>query len=145
MVEWTLRRARDNDADALAACIDAAYAHYAETIADLPAVSQDCAGQIATLQVWIAETAGDLVGSVVLDQDEGTMKIVNVAVHPEQKGKGLGRALMGHAESLARERGCVEMRLTTHARMPDNHRFYQRLGWSEQARDGNKVVMSKPV
>ena len=145
MADWTIRRACDHDAAPLAACIDAAYAHYTETIVDLPAVSQDCAGQIASLQVWIAETRSDLVGTLVLDQDQGIMRIVNVAVHPDHGGQGVGRALMDHAEMQAREQKCIEMRLTTHVCMPENIGFYQRIGWSEQSRAGKKVFMSKPV
>ena len=70
MADWTLRRAREDDAQAHAACIDAAYARYAETIVDLPAVSQDCAGQIAGFKVWIAEGGSEPVGALVLNEDQ---------------------------------------------------------------------------
>ncbi len=145
MADWTIRRALIGDADALAACIDAAYAHYADRIADLPAVSEDCAGQITELQVWIAEAANDMAGVLVLDPQDSFIKIINIAVHPAHKGNGLGQALMGHAEAQALEQGCSEMRLATHVDMAENIGFYQRLGWIEQGRAGNRVLMSKSV
>jgi len=48
---WTIRGAEGRDADALSTCIDAAYAHFAARITDLPPVSADCAEEIATFHV----------------------------------------------------------------------------------------------
>lgn len=140
-----LRKAEQRDADALAACIDAAYAHYAARIADLPPVSADCAGEIARFQVWVAEVGNELVGGLVMIPNEGFMRLANVAVHPDHKGAGLGRALIAHAEAESLGQGYRELRLTTHAEMPENVRLYQYLGWEEDRRQGNKVFMKKRV
>lgn len=143
MGNWIIRRAEHRDAEALSACLDAAYAQYAARIADLPPVSADCADEIARFQVWLAEVANDVVGGLVLVPQDGFMRLANVAVHPDHRGAGLGRAFMELAEAEAREQGYVELRLNTHAKMPENIRLYGHLGWEQTARDGNKVFMKK--
>jgi GNAT superfamily N-acetyltransferase len=85
------------------------------------------------------------------------MRLANVAVHPERRGAGLGRAFMELAESEAMDQGYVELRLNTHAGMPESiqlyghlgweqtarDQLYGHLGWEQTARDGNKVSMKK--
>ena len=145
MGNWTVRRAEQRDAEALATCLDAAYAPYAARIADLPSVSADCAGEIARFQVWLAEIAGDVVGGLVLVPQEGFMRLANVAVHPDRKGAGLGRALMALAEAEALAQGYRELRLTTHVDMPENIHLYAHLGWDQTGRRGNKISMRKMI
>lgn len=143
MGNWTTRKAELRDAAALAACIDAAYAQYAASVPDLPPVSADCAGEIAKHQVWVAESDAEIVGGLVLIAEEGFMRLANVAVRPDRRGGGLGRALMALAERAALDQGYRELRLTTHIDMPENVRLYAHLGWREDGRSGNKVSMSK--
>ena len=145
MGAWSLRRAVQGDAEALSACMDAAYADTAARIADLPPVSADCAGEIARHQVWLAEIGTEVVGGLVLMPQDGFMLLANVAVHPSRKGAGLGRALLAHAEAEAKEQGYRELRLSTHVDMPETHRFYARLGWQETGRRGTKVSMRKAI
>ena len=140
-----LRKAKGQDAGRLAACIDAAYAHYAARIAGLPPVSADCAEEIARYQVWIAEAGDDLVGGLVMIPEEGFMRLANIAVHPDHKGTGLGRALIALAEAEALDQGYRELRLTTHAEMPENVGLYKHLGWHEDRRQGSRVFMKKLV
>ena len=145
MRNWTIRRAEHRDADALSACMDAAYADHAARIADLPPVSADCAGEIARFQVWVAETADGIIGGLVLVPGDGFMQLANVAVHPDHKGAGLGRALMARAEAEALEQGYRELRLTTHVDMPENLEIYAHLGWQQAGRRGNKIAMTKTI
>ncbi len=143
MADWALRRAVAGDADGLAACMDAAYGPFKARISDLPDVSADVAGEIARLPVWVAEAGDAIIGGLVLDPQDGFMLLANVAVHPASQGVGLGRGLMALAEREAVAQGYVEMRLTTHVRMPENVALYVRLGWQETGRHGNKVGMHK--
>ena len=145
MDELTIRRAEVNDADGLGRCLDAAYATYRERIADLPSMSENCAEEIAEHLVWVAEAGGKIVGGLVLIRDDGFMLLANVAVHPDLRGKGLGRRLLTLAETEARDRGFTELRLTTHAEMPENLELYARNGWLQTGRDGNKVRMRKAL
>ncbi len=138
-----IRKARLADADALASCIDAAYAQYAGRISDLPPVSDGCAEEIAKNQVWVAVKDGEIVAGLFLVPQVAAMKLANVAVHPDHGGKGLGRELIVLSESEARKQGYREMRLNTHIAMPENVSLYTRLGWEEVSRDGNTVSMRK--
>ncbi len=56
MIDCTIRKATIADADGIGACLDAAYAHYAAHIGDLPDMSADGAGQISENDVWVAES-----------------------------------------------------------------------------------------
>jgi GNAT superfamily N-acetyltransferase len=44
---------------------------------------------------------------------------------------GVGRALLAHAEGLARKRGCFRMSLETGRAREAAHRFYEREGWND--------------
>jgi len=145
MPDFTIRRARARDSDALSACIDAAYSIYASRISDLPAVSEGIPDAIETHRVWVAEIEHDIVGGVILVPQDGFLQLENVAVRPEKSGIGLGRALMERAEADCLELGFDELRLSTHEDMPENVRLYAHLGWRETGRSGNKVHMDKRV
>jgi N-acetylglutamate synthase-like GNAT family acetyltransferase len=145
MGKWTIRKAEHRDADALSACIDAAYAQYAARITDLPPVSANCAEEIAKYQVWVAEIENEVAGGIVIIPKEDFMRLANVAVHPDHKGAGLGRALIALAESESLDQGYREMRLTTHVDMPENVQLYAHLGWQQDLRRGNKVSMRKTI
>jgi GNAT superfamily N-acetyltransferase len=58
----------------------------------------------------------------------GTIRMRQVAVQTEWQGQGLGRRLVNHAETVARQRGFQVM--TLHAR-ESAVGFYQRLGYSK--------------
>ena len=145
MTTVTIRRAETGDAEGLGRCLDAAYAQFAARIPDLPSMSEDCAGEIERNLVWVAEADGRIVGVLVLSPRDGYMLLVNVAVHPETRGTGAGRTLLALAESEAVRRGYDEMRLKTHAEMPETVGLYTRNGWAETGRDGNTISMRKSL
>ncbi|MDJ0828100.1 MAG: GNAT family N-acetyltransferase [Rhodobacter sp.] len=130
MSSHTLRRANERDADALAACIDAAYSIYADRMVDLPAVSEGVEDAIRNHRVWVIEVDSEIVGGIVLVPNEDFLMLENIAVRPEVAGSGLGRALIARAEQDCRELGLNEIRLSTHTGMPENVAIYERLGWS---------------
>lgn len=145
MENCTIRRADRGDAEGLSACFDAAYAHYAEIIDDLPPMSANCAEEIAKYLVWVAEAGGTIVGGLVLVPCDGFMQLANVAVHPDNRGAGLGKRLLELAETEAMERGYTALRLNTHADMAENVRLYARNGWSQLSRQGNKITLKKDL
>jgi GNAT superfamily N-acetyltransferase len=55
--------------------------------------------------------------------------IESLHVRADRRGRGLGEALLTHAEGVARAMGCGVMQLTTDKRRVDAHRFYLRLGY----------------
>jgi N-acetylglutamate synthase-like GNAT family acetyltransferase len=145
MANWSIRRAKQRDATALADCIDAAYAIYASRISDLPAVSEGIAKDIENNVVWVAEQDDNIVGGMVLVLKKNYVVLANVAVDPIATGTGLGRAFTELAKTESRRLGRVKLRLSTHVDMPENVSLYEHLGWQEAGRSGNKVHMEKTL
>lgn len=127
----------------MATCIDAAYSIYAARVTELPAVSEGIAGDIADHRVWVAEIDWEIVGGIVLMVEDKHLIVANVAVHPTRTSLGIGRGLMAWADADCRALGLHELRLSTHAKIPESVAFYTHLGWEEMGRTGNKVLMRK--
>jgi GNAT superfamily N-acetyltransferase len=63
-------------------------------------------------------------------ESDGTAEIGGLVVAQESRGQGVGRALMGAAESWAREHGYQRVRLGSNIVRVEAHDFYKRLGYS---------------
>lgn len=124
-----IRKAISTDADALASCIDAAYAKYEQRIADMPNASEGIAEEITLNQVWVALEGEEIVAGLFLVPKDGFLKLENLAVHPDHGGKGLGRCLTELAENKARLQGYEELCLNTHLDIPENIQLYKNLDW----------------
>jgi GNAT superfamily N-acetyltransferase len=88
-----------------------------------------------------------LVETVAMDEH---LLIENIAVHPDHQGKGLGDALLAHAESLAGTLNFAEARLYTNEAFTSNIAFYERRGYSIFSREpipagGHLVRMRKSL
>ncbi len=75
--------------------------------------------------------------------------IENLAVRPQDQGKGFGRRLLAHVERRAIERGCPEARLQTNAAFATNVALYKRAGYridkEEPFMGGTTVHMRKTL
>lgn len=56
-------------------------------------------------------------------------QVEGVRVAADQRGQGIGAAMMADAEARAREAGCRLIQLTTNASRKRAHDFYTRLGY----------------
>jgi GNAT superfamily N-acetyltransferase len=127
-----VRRARPDEAAAVAALVEAAFARHVAAVGRRPApMDDDHAARIAAGEQWVSD---DLASSIVLVDNGDHLVVNNVAVAPRSQGRGLGRALLTFAEAEARRRGYPEVRLHTNAAMADNLVMYPRLGYIEVAR-----------
>ena len=130
-----IRSACVADWAALRAVTQRAYEGYVALIGRRPApMDEDYEAVIARAIVSVAEQDGVVVGLIVVSAQADHLLIENVAVEPGHQHIGIGRALLGHAEALARERGVRELRLYTNAAMERNLRLYPRLGYAETGR-----------
>lgn len=144
----TIRPARDADASLLSDLVERAYSPYIQRMGRRPApMDDDYAEKVREGCVFIADDDG-VAGLIVLVTASDHLLIENIAVHPERQGTGIGRALMAHAETYARQCGLRELRLYTNAAMRENLTLYPHLGYAETARrneDGFRRVFFTKV
>jgi len=101
-----IRRAGVADLPAVTALVREAYAPYVPRIGREPApMTADYAALLEAAEVWVA-TDGDrgVIGVLVLHTQTDSLFLENVAVAPAAQGRGVGRALIEHAERRAHSR-----------------------------------------
>lgn len=77
-----------------------------------------------------------LVGCLRISRQDALVWLRRVAVHPDERRRGVGRALAEWAHSWARAQGCREARLGVRSSLPENLAFWQRLGYRPVADHG---------
>ena len=78
---------------------------------------------LPALEVWVAEEpAGRMAGFIGLSEN----KVEMLFVDPAQHGKGIGRALLGHAETLK-----GTLLVDVNEQNPAAHAFYLKYGFEE--------------
>lgn len=145
-----LRRARNDEAAAVAALVEAAFARHVAAVGRRPApMDDDHAARIAAGEQWVRDDDSGLASSIVLVDNGDHLVVNNVAVRPDLQGRGLARELLTFAEAEARRRGFGEIRLHTNAAMADNILMYPKLGYTEigrETRSGfHRVLFLKPL
>ena len=82
-------------------------------------------------QVLVAVGGAAVVGHLQLvpTTRDGEIELKNMAVVPEQRGTGIGRALVASALRASAEEGRSRMLVATGAADVGNLRFYQRVGF----------------
>jgi GNAT superfamily N-acetyltransferase len=90
--------------------------------------SHDCA-------VLVAEAdGGALIGFITGYQDLHSVRygyrawVEDLAVDPDRRSQGVGKALLDAAKDWARERGATHLELDSALARTDAHRFYEREG-----------------
>ena len=90
--------------------------------------------------VLLADDEGRLIGfcTAYLDLDSVRFGqrcwVEDLAVHPERRSAGVGKALLDAARSWARNRGASHLELASGLARTDAHRFYEREGPSWASR-----------
>ena len=130
-----MRAAIQGDADAVAACVRAAYRRYVRRIGKRPGpMRADYRRVVRERNVLVAEAEGKIVGVLVTGASRRGFLLDNVAVHPAAQGRGVGHALLAHAEAEAKRAGHRSIWLYTHQSMTENRALYERIGYVEVAR-----------
>jgi ribosomal protein S18 acetylase RimI-like enzyme len=86
---------------------------------------------------FIAEVEGEAVGFAslrvvpYLSDDAPYAELTELYVAPEYRRRGIARALMAHAEALAKERGAGEVILLTGLDNEEAQAFYRALGYGD--------------
>ncbi|MBR2613618.1 MAG: ribosomal protein S18-alanine N-acetyltransferase [Clostridia bacterium] len=130
-------------------------------VASIEEMSFSLPWSLESLELMLTEQANALVAlengrvlgyvGMMCVLDEG--QIINVAVHPDARRRGVGRSLMQAAEAYAKERGIVFLSLEVRESNIAARSLYSSLGWVEQGiRKGfyshpveNACVMTKSI
>ena len=83
---------------------------------------------------WVAESALRVVGTLVLWLLTDEAHIATIAVHPEFRRQGIGRALLTHALLAAAEQGARTAVLEVRASNLIAQEMYRKFGFLETAR-----------
>jgi ribosomal protein S18 acetylase RimI-like enzyme len=135
MTAVSLRRAEAADVPRLTELVQVAYGQYVERLGGRPRpMTDDYADVVRRSSVTVAERSGEVVGLIVLGVDDEGFFVDNVAVDPSHQGGGVGRALLEHAETVARGEGFDSIYLYTHELMTENLAMYSRAGYVEYER-----------
>jgi ribosomal protein S18 acetylase RimI-like enzyme len=140
----SLRAATAADVPRLSDLVDAAYRGYVERLGGPPRpMTDDYAEVVRTHTVVVGESDGEILGLIVLGVDDEGFFVDNVAVDPAHQGAGVGRTLLEHAESAARDAGFDSIYLYTHERLVENLALYSRIGYAEYDRrpHGGAVIV----
>ena len=130
-------------------------------VASIEEMSFSLPWSLESLELMLTEQASALVAledgrvlgyvGMMCVLDEG--QIINVAVHPDARRRGVGRTLMEAAEAYAKERGIAFLSLEVRESNIAARSLYSSLGWEEQGiRKGfyshpveNACVMTKSI
>jgi GNAT superfamily N-acetyltransferase len=146
---FAIRNARPDEANAIHALTQAAYAEYAATPAPSAALGET-AREVrermwrGEFRVAVAEREGTIAAAVRYKIDAKGLYFFRLAVHPEWRGLRLGRLLVGWLEAEARATHLHRLWCQVRLIVPRNVEMYESLGFSiiDQhvvMRNGNEV------
>jgi GNAT superfamily N-acetyltransferase len=100
-----------------------------------PARAREALAEAITAErstVLVAEHRGELLGFATAYLELNSVRfglrcwVEDLAVSPEHRSQGIGRALLDAAKEWARERGATHLELDSGEARKDAHRFYER-------------------
>lgn len=131
----TVRPTRPGDVTALPAIEHAA----GERFRDYPELAWLAEGDVISAEQhldyaerglsWLALANELPVGFILAETHVSSLFIVELSVHLDWQGKGIGRRLIACVADQARKRGLASLTLTTFRDVPWNAPFYARLGF----------------
>lgn len=78
---------------------------------------------------WLAEREATLIGSVMAGYDGHRGWLYSLGVHPAERGRGLGRRLLQHAEQALAQRGCPKINLQVLTQNEGALAFWRSVGY----------------
>jgi len=145
-----LRRATPSDAVAIGDLTRAAYAKWVSVIGREPTpMIADYGARVRDHHIDLLHVDGQLAAVIELVPEADHLLIENVAVLPACQGRGYGRRLLAHAETVAASLDLPAIRLYTNKLFAENIQLYSQLGYGvdreEPFKGGFTVHMSKPL
>ncbi len=125
-----IRRAMPEDAPAVELVTTRAYDVYEVLLGYLPPpASENPLGWISAGEAWVGERDSQVMAVLIAQTQPTHMLVLSATVDPDWQGEGHGRALLEHAEALAREAGLAELRLSANVLMERNISLYRHCGF----------------
>lgn len=129
-----VRRARPSEAQAIHELLLAAFASFRPlyTPGCFDATTLDAARVAKRMTegpVFVAEIDGRLVGTVGVKLDARGAYVRGMGVHPDARGKGVGRALLEATEAWGREQGASCLWLSTTPFLTGSIALYESFGF----------------
>ena len=91
-----------------------------------------------SFRVFVAEVQGEVVGTYELLIMDNLAKrgrrsgvVEDIAVSPRLQGRGMGRAMMLHAQEQCRQAGCYKLVLSSGLKRTGAHDFYDATGFKK--------------
>ncbi|WP_348011527.1 GNAT family acetyltransferase [Roseateles sp.] len=112
-----------------------------ETAHNTPSLAIDKKLEVRDDLFFVAAIEGTIVGTILAGYDGHRGWLYSVAVHPSYRNKGLGSALVAHAEVALTKKGCMKINLQIMTGNESVSRFYESLGYVVEKR----VSMGKRI
>jgi len=127
-----IRPACETDLVDIQSCARQAYGKYVPRMDREPApMHADFESLIAKGCIDVAICESVLVGYVVFYPERSHFSLENIAVLPECSGRGFGKCLIEHVESIAKDAGHEAVELYTNEAMTENLSMYPKMGYVE--------------
>jgi ribosomal protein S18 acetylase RimI-like enzyme len=144
---YLIREATVADAPALARVIRAAFEEYRGRLDPPSGAHGETAAMLEALldreyAFFAAAPDGMLLGCVFCDAKRDEFYLHRLAVLPEARGCGVGAALVAAVEKSARDAGRTWVTLGVRIALPENRRYYERLGYCVVAEGTHKGYSS---
>jgi N-acetylglutamate synthase-like GNAT family acetyltransferase len=136
-VTGAIRSARPSDADAVTTLLEEL--GYPDEVANVVARLERLERR-ADADVLVAEIDGHVAGVAayqlmdLLERRRPQCRITTLVVAAAHRRAGVADALMARIESIARERGCFRLEVTTQPHRHDAWSFYRAIGFHERPR-----------
>jgi ribosomal protein S18 acetylase RimI-like enzyme len=78
---------------------------------------------------WLAEDAGQVVGTVMAGYDGHRGWLYSLGVHPSRREHGIGRLLLSHAEIALKKLGCPKVNVQVLQTNEGSQAFWQAAGY----------------
>jgi ribosomal protein S18 acetylase RimI-like enzyme len=95
--------------------------------------------------LFVATEGSGVIGAAMAGYDGHRGWLYSVAVHPAARRKGVGAALVRHAEQALAQRGCMKINLQLLASNEATAAFYESLGYKVEPRVSMGKVLSHNV
>jgi ribosomal protein S18 acetylase RimI-like enzyme len=141
-MEYSIRKCTREDVDILAETIRGSFRDVAErfglTVENCPRHASNCTPDWIEKDMdrgvtyFVLESEGRVAGSVALELVKpGLCNLERLAVLPDQRKRGFGKALVSHLLSQAGRLGCRDVRIGVIADQAELKDWYRRLGFVE--------------